>query len=117
MSAGWPQDLVPVVAPDFLDRVIGWLLDRGPADPRISPIRSYPLALAFLIEHHCEADVQATREAYRHARAELGAHVSAAELTVIQQALESQGARALATCREVALVREAVEQVVGAYGA
>ena len=122
MSAGWPQDLVPVVAPEFLDRAIGWLLDRGPADLRTSvlrtsPLRAYPVALAFLIEHHCEADVQATREAYRHARAELGAHVSAAELTVIQQALEAQGAQALATRREVALVREAVEQVVGGLGA
>lgn len=117
MSAGWPQDLVPVVAPDFLDRAIGWLLDRGPADLRTSPLRAYPVALAFLIEHHCEADVQATREAYRHARAELGSHVSPAELTVIQQALEAQGAQALATRREVALVRDAVEQVVGGIGA
>ncbi len=117
MNAGWPQDLVPVVAPDFLDRAIGWLLDRGPADLRISPLRAYPLALAFLVEHHCEADVQATREAYRHARAELGAHLSAAELTVVQQALEAQGARALASRREVALVREAVEQVAGVNGA
>jgi hypothetical protein len=117
VSAGWPQDLVPVVAPDFLDRAISWLLDRGPADLRTSALRSYPIALAYLVEHHCEADVQATREAYRHARAELGCHVSAAELTVIQQALEAQGARALATRREVALVREAVEQVTEANGA
>ena len=92
---------MPVVAPEFLDRAIGWLLDRGPADLRTSPLRAYPVALAFLIEHHCE----------------LGAHVSAAELTVIQQALEAQGAQALATRREVALVREAVEQVVGGLGA
>ena len=117
MNAGWPQDLVPVVAPDFLDRAIGWLLDRGPADLRVSPLRSYPLALAFVVEHHCEANVQATREAYRHARADVGAHVSAAELTVIQQAIEAQGASALATRREVALVREAVEQVAGGNGA
>jgi len=117
MNAGWPQDLVPVVAPDFLDRAIGWLLDRAPADLRVSPLRAYPLALAFLVEHHCEADVSATREAYRHARAELGDYVSAAELTVIQQALEAQGACALAIRREVALVREAVEQVAGARGA
>ena len=117
MNVGWPQDLVPVVAPDFLERVIGWLLDRGPADLRTSPLRSYPLALAYLVEHHLEADVQAIREAYRHARAELGEHVSAAELTVIQQALEAQGALALATRREVALVRQAVEQVTGSSGA
>ena len=117
MSAGWPQDLVPVVAPDFLARAIGWLLDRGPADLRTSPLRAYPLALAFVVEHHCEASVQATREAYRHARSELGSHMSAAELTVVQQALEAQGARALATRREVALVRAAVEQVAGARGA
>lgn len=117
MSAGWPQDLVPVVAPDFLARAIGWLLDRGPADLRTSALRSYPVALAFVVEHHCEADVQATREAYRHARAELGGLMSASELTVIQQALEAQGARALATRREVALVRAAVEQVANAHGA
>jgi hypothetical protein len=117
MNAGWPQDLVPVVAPDFLDRAIGWLLDRGPADLRVSPLRSYPLALAFVVEHHCAANVQAAREAYRHARADVGAHVSAAELTVIQQAIEAQGAHALATRREVALVREAVEQVAGGHGA
>ncbi len=47
----------------------------------------------------------------------MGAHVSAAELTVIQQAIEAQGAYALATRREVALVREAVEQVAGGNGA
>lgn len=117
MSAGWPQDLVPAVAPDFLVRAIGWLLDRGPADLRVSPLRSYPRALAFVVEHHCDANVQATREAYRHVRARLGDRMSAAELTVIQQALEVQGARALATRREVALVRAAVEQVANDHGA
>lgn len=105
---------MPVVAPDFLERAVGWLLDRAPSELRVSPLRAYPLALAFFVEHHCEAAVSATREAYRHARAELGTHVSAAELTVIQQALEAQGARALAVRREVGLVREAVEQVAGA---
>lgn len=113
MTAGWPQDLVPAVAPDFVDRAIGWLLDRGPADLRMSPLRGFPLALAFVVEHHCEGGLNSAREAYRHARAEFGERVSAADLTMIQQALEARGAQALATCREVALVREALEAVLG----
>jgi len=107
--AGWPKDLVPPVAPDFSVRAVGWLLDRGPAELRTSPLRAHPLALAYLVEHHARAQVDGTREAYRHLRAELGARLGPQALTAVQQALEVAGAQALAQAREVSLVRAALD--------
>ena len=106
--AGWPRDLPPPGTAEFEGKVAGWLLDRGPADLRASALRSHPRALARYLAHIVEGELDATRRAYASARVELGESLGAAGLTVVQQALEAEGARLLQTQREVALVEEAL---------
>ena len=92
----------------FTGKVTNWLLDRGPADLRLSPIRHFPLALARVLTHILEGQLEGTRRAYANARVELGEHLQPVEVTTVQTALEAEGARLLTVLREVALVEEAL---------
>lgn len=109
-SAGWPRDLPPPGTAEFDGKVVGWLLDRGPADLRLSPIRHHPIALARLVARLVDAELDGVRGAYASARVELGEYLTAAELGSVQSALESEGARLLQNQREVALVEDVLRQ-------
>lgn len=78
---------------------------------RTSALRSHPAALAYVVEHHARARVDATREAYRRIRADLGPTLGPEALAAAQQALELQGAELMAELREVTLVRQALERM------
>ena len=108
MPPGWPADLPAPGQPEFDERVVGWLLDRGPADLRTSQLRLRPVALAGYLAHHVDACLAGARTAYARARAELGALLEPAALTEVQQALEAEGARLLQVQREVRLVTAAL---------
>jgi len=105
---GWPRDLPPAGTDEFAERVVNWLLDRGPGELRVSRLRAYPLALAAYLELHVQGCLGATREAYARARVELGPHLDPAGLREVQQALEAEGARLLQVQREVGLVAQAL---------
>jgi hypothetical protein len=108
MPPGWPVDLPAVAQPEFAQRVVGWLLDRGPADLRTSPLRRTPLALAAYVRQHIDACLAGARTAYSRARAELAGLLEPAELEQVQQALAAEGARLLQVQREVRLVEAAL---------
>lgn len=103
---GWPRDLPPPVTEEFSAKVTGWLLDRGPADLRLSPLRHYPVALVQVIAHIIDGQLEGTRRAYAQARVELGDALAPDEISVVQSALEAEGARLLTVQRELALVSE-----------
>ena len=107
---GWPRDLPPPGTDEFDERVCGWLLDRGPADLRLSPVRSIPLALARIVSHHIASSLVGMREAYASARSELGEWLTPDQITLTQTALEAEGARLLQAQREVALVEDALQR-------
>jgi hypothetical protein len=107
---GWPRDLPPPGTDEFAAKVTGWLLDQGPADLRLSPIRQYPLALALLMRHLVEGQLEATRRAYANARVELGDVLEPAQIATVQAALEAEGARLLHLQRELVLVDEALRR-------
>jgi len=113
VTAGWPVGLVPESADDFVDRAVSWLLDQAPADLRTSVVRAYPRALAYLVWLHVGAQTEATRDAYRTIRAELGRQLGPEALGVVQQGLEAEGARLLRLSREVDLVRSAIDRQAG----
>ena len=107
---GWPRDLPPPGTEEFEARVCGWLLDRGPADLRATPLRSMPVALARVVAHVTDAALAGMRAAYASARVELGEHLTPDEVAVAQSAMEAEGARLLVVQREVRLVEEALRR-------
>ena len=108
---GWPRDLPPPVTDEFAAKVTGWLLDRGPSDLRLSPLRNYPVALARVVSHVIEGQLAGTRRAYAQARVELSGALAPADISVVQSALEAEGARLLAVQRELVLVEEALVHI------
>lgn len=106
---GWPRDLDPPGSPEFESRVTGWLLDRGPAGLRgFAVLRRHPRALVLVVVDHCRATVEGLRESYAGARRELVDELAPRALDEVLAALESQGARAVETVREVSLVADAL---------
>jgi hypothetical protein len=106
--AGWPKDLPPPLTPEFGERVCGWLLDRGPAELRASPVRAMPIALARVVSHTLDAQIQGLRRAYATARVELGEHLTPEDLVQVQHALQAEGARLLQVQRELTMVEAAL---------
>ncbi len=105
---GWPRDLPPRGTLEFEGKVTGWLLDRGPADLRQSPIRHLPVALARVVSHVVTAELEGVRAAYASARVDLAEHLTADQIVTVQSALEAEGARLLGVQREVSLVEDAL---------
>jgi hypothetical protein len=114
--AGWPRDLPPAGTAEFEAKVVGWLLDRGPADLRVSPLRHHPVALARVVARLVESSLEGMRGSYASARVELGEYLSPDQLTVVQAALEAEGARLLQIQREVALVEDVLRRTGSVRG-
>ncbi len=110
MRPGWPRDLPDPGSAGFDERVVGWLLDRGPADLRGSDLRLLPLALAQTVGHIVDGELAGLRTAYAGARSGLRDVYSAADVDRVLAALEAEGARLLAVRREVALVCDALAE-------
>lgn len=94
---------------DWAERASLWLLDLSPAEYRsYSLLRRYPLLLAWLAERNVSAQLDAARQAYARARAEVGGLVGPEVLTELMGTLEREGARLLAVQREIGLVASAL---------
>lgn len=109
MRAGWPRGLPEPSSEGFEAAAVRWLLDAGPGDLRGSDLRRYPVALAAHVRRLIGAELDATRASYARARTELGSVLPPDALSAVQQALEAEGARLLALCREAELVQEALD--------
>ena len=107
MQPGWPRGLVASTDPGFEDAAVRWLLDAAPGELRTSALRSHPRALAVHVVRLLDAQLDATRASYARARTDL-AGLPADALAGVQQALEAEGARLLATAREARLVQQAL---------
>ncbi|MCH9816067.1 MAG: hypothetical protein K0U64_06385 [Actinomycetia bacterium] len=109
IPVGWPADLPPAFAEEFAHRVVGWLLDRGPAGLRGRRVwRQEPAALALVTKTHCEQELAGLRTSYASARRELDDQLSPEAVDLVLVALEAAGAEAAETLRQVSLVAEAL---------
>lgn len=86
--------------------MVGWLLDRGPADLRGSTLRRLPVALSVVVAYHVEGALDGLRTAYARVRVDLRDLASAHEVTEVLSALEAQGALLVQASREVSMVRD-----------
>jgi hypothetical protein len=109
---GWPADLPPPHSAAFGERVVAWLLDRGPAGFRSAVhLRANPAALARIVSYTCSGEVEALRVAYGAVRRELGDGLSPGQLERIMAEIEAQGAASAESLREVDLVAQALAGV------
>lgn len=109
MPPGWPDRIPPPGAQGWQPAAVSWLLDLCPPDYRgHGVLRRHPVALAWLAEHHVDAQVEAMRQAYRTVRVDLAEDLPAGTVDAVLVCLEHEGLRLRAAQRGIALVREAL---------
>ncbi len=107
---GWPRAVPDPDAPEFAQRVVGWLLDLCPPDYRSHEVlRRHPVILARLAHVHAEATLQAARTAYAGARRDLAGRVPPEAVAATLDLLAREGARLAATVREADLVEQSLQ--------
>jgi hypothetical protein len=106
---GWPPEVRPPGAPEWVRTAVGWLLDLCPPEyRRYDVLRKHPPVLARFAAHHVHAGVEASRRGLATARAELRDVVPPEAMDAALDAYQREGARLLAVSRSVALVEDAL---------
>jgi hypothetical protein len=106
---GWPAGVHPPGTEEFESTAVAWLLDVVPPDYRLHGVlRRYPVALAAMARHHCEACVEGARSGYRTARTELGGKLPPAALDAVLAAYRREGGRLAANVKAAALLERAL---------
>lgn len=109
--AGWPAEVPPPGSPEFPERVVGWLLDQGPACLRTSALRAHPASLAAAVDQIIEGEIEGLRRAYSTTRSDLRGTSAEPATDAILAGLEAAGAALLQVRREVQSVRAALGQM------
>ncbi|MBA9004513.1 hypothetical protein [Thermomonospora cellulosilytica] len=106
---GWPEQVHPPGGERFADTALAWLLELVPPEyRRYGVLRRYPLTLARLARQHVEANVQAAREGFRTARADLAGKVPPHGIEALLETYRTEGARLAALAEAVRLVEDAL---------
>jgi len=106
---GWPAGVHPPGTEEFESTAVGWLLDVVPPDYRLHGVlRRYPIALAAMARHHCEACVQGARKGYRSARTDLGSKLPPQAVEAVLAAYHREGSRLAANAIAAGLVERAL---------
>ena len=106
---GWPKEVPPAGTPGWQVAAASWLLDLCPSEFRGYPsLRRHLVLLAWLAEHHVEAQLVALRQAYRTIRAELTNRLPEGVVEQAMTDIELEGIRLRAARRGVQLIGEAL---------
>jgi hypothetical protein len=106
---GWPPEVRPPGAPDWVRTASAWLFDLCPPDYRAYDVlHRHPVVLARMAAHHVQSGIEAARAGLATARADLADVTDAPTLDAALAAYEREGARLVATSRAVALVEQAL---------
>jgi hypothetical protein len=109
VPAGWPAGVHPPGTAEFEGTAVAWLLDVVPPDYRLHGVlRRYPVALASLARHHCEACVAGARAGYRTARTDLGGQLSPHAVEAVLAAYQREGTRLAANVVAASLIERAL---------
>lgn len=88
---------------------MAWLLDVVPPDYRLHGVlRRYPIALAALARHHCDACVAGARAGYRTARTELGGQLPPHVVESVLAVYKKEGTRLAANAVAAGLIERAL---------
>ncbi|WP_160007351.1 hypothetical protein [Nocardioides sp. AX2bis] len=106
---GWPAEVRPPDAPEWVRSATVWLLDQCPPEYRgHRAVREQPIVLARFTVHHVEASRDAVHRALSEARADLPKVVDASVVEGAVQAWLHEEARLQGLRRAVGLVEEAL---------
>ena len=106
---GWPPEVHPPGAERFEDTATAWLLELVPPEyRRYGVLRRYPVALARMAKHHVAASVEAARQGFRTARAELSEIVPPHGVDVVLDVYRREGTRLVRLAQAVELVELAM---------
>jgi hypothetical protein len=110
LPPGWPPEVPPPDATDWVERACAYLLDHCPPDYRTEPVYlRHPILLGWLARRQAQARLDAARAAYGSVRRELGDAVPPEALADTLRALEREGSRLLAQQRAIGLVADALQ--------
>ncbi|MEV0407247.1 hypothetical protein [Actinoallomurus sp. NPDC050550] len=102
---GWPSGVHPPGTERFEDTAVAWLFDLVPPEyRRYGVLRRYPVVLSRMARQHVTAALEAAREGFRTARAELSDLVPAHGLESVLEIYRREGTRLAAVARAVELV-------------
>jgi hypothetical protein len=106
---GWPEAVPLAGAPGWQVAAASWLLDLCPSEFRGYPsLRRHLVLLAWLADHHVEAQLVALRQAYRTIRVELTDHLPEGSIQQAMTDIELEGIRLRAARRGTRLIIEAL---------
>ena len=106
---GWPVEVLPPQAPDWVRSAVAWLFDLCPPDYRAHEVlRHHPVVLARFAAGHVEAGVEAARGGLRTLRSDLRELVAPDVVAAALAAYDREGRRLVQTGRQVQLVDEAL---------
>lgn len=109
LPPGWPEQVHPPGSEGFERTAVGWLLDLCPPEYRAHDVlRAHPVVLARFARQHVEAAVEAARNGYRTARADLKGLVPPEVVEATLGAYDREGRRLAQAGRQVALVEAAL---------
>lgn len=102
---GWPSGVHPPGTERFEDTAVAWLFDLVPPEyRRYGVLRRYPLVLSRMARQHVAAALEAAREGFRTARAELSDAVPSHGIEALLDIYRREGTRLTALVRAVELV-------------
>ncbi len=106
---GWPAEVRPPDAPDWVASALGWLLDLAPPEYRGYPVlRRHPVALARLVVLHVEAGQEAVRHGLERARPQLRPVLPAEVVAQAVDVLIAEQRRLAGVRRAAGLVEDAL---------
>ena len=109
MPPGWPSGVHPPGTERFEDTAVAWLFEFVPPEyRRYGVLRRYPVVLARMARHHVAAAVEAARQGFRTARAELSDAVPPHGVDAVLDIYRREGTRLVAVAEAVELVDTAL---------
>lgn len=109
LPAGWPEGVLPPLAPGWEQSASAWLFGCCPPDYRAYPVlRRHPVILARFAADFVEGQIRSNRRALSRARTGVDDDTEPRMLDSATAMLEADDARLIRARRAVALVEEAL---------
>ena len=109
LPPGWPEQVHPPDTEGFERTAVAWLFELCPPEYRSHDVlRAHPVVLARFARQHVEAAVEAARNGYRTARADLKGVVPPEVVDAALGAYDREGRRLAQASRQVVMVEAAL---------